>query len=144
MRRTSHQPDISERMLRCQFLYETLIRILPTNWPMQKKTEYRLLSKFKATIELEFMSKYTWQLHFRLFDGDDSAPEVDLELQMYLDVQLAETVAIFSEPIQVGPAKYPNKQGRYPDEKNQMDNLLLDWLLHIEKTLDEQNKELLS
>lgn len=137
MRSTTYQPDISERLLRCQFLFETFLRILPSNWPMEQKKVYPLSHGATATIELVFASRYTWRLDFQYTQAGGEAPVVKLEVQVYLDVKLAETVSIDSWPIQVGPPLYPNAQGCYPDEKHQMDNLLLDWLLHIEKTLDE-------
>lgn len=137
MRSTTYQPDISERLLRCQFLYETLLRILPPNWPMEKERLYHLHNGAKAIIELEFASRYTWRLNFQYIEPGDSVPAASLKVQVYLDVQLAETISIDSWPIQTGPPLYPNAKGCYPDEKHQMDNLLLDWLLHIEKTLDE-------
>lgn len=130
-RACQYQPNIRSRLLRCRLLFDQLMQILPAGWPQCDEAVYSLPAGGLLTIKLALRTKYTWQLEIQYL-STQKATQSKLSAQVYLDAQLAETIAFNAQPVIIGPRLYPNDTGRYPDEKNQMDNLLLEWLFLLE------------
>jgi uncharacterized protein YqiB (DUF1249 family) len=124
-------PDLTQFMIMGERNYARLLKLVP-DWEKGNQYVYRCGDNQHIIIRINELFKYTAEI-FILFEFNQShhwTPAQEMTVRLYHDASLAEVIAT-KEYAKLEPVyEFPNPEGRYPDEKQQMNRLLSDWLVH--------------
>lgn len=124
-------PDLSKFIMTGERNYARLLKLVK-QWQEGEKLVYRCGEDQHLVIEVleEFTYTSGIKVTFELNHAHRWIPAHDLTVRLYHDARIAEVVSTKCykrlEPVY----KFPNNQGIYPDEKQQMNQLLADWLVN--------------
>ncbi len=132
--RQRYTPNLSAMAGLCEANYVRLLKLLPdmedglgrefvvTGGPHHS-------TRIIFTIEEQFKYTRTILIEQTTATSDFLKPP-KMEVRFYQDVRMAEVVSFHNDHRFNGVYHYPNPQMRLPDEKNQINHFLADWLQH--------------
>lgn len=94
-----------------------------------KSVQFELASE-QVMVKLVEHTRYTLfvTIQHRLSCLEAVVPDLQFDVRLYLDAQLAEVIGYQGVRYLQYKYPYPNKGMRYPDEKRQTNLMLFDWL----------------
>ena len=135
MIKKKYVPDIKTQNAKQEQNFWRLIKLLPQ---LDSKDEYHILLESlnqTAHFEVTQRDKYTLSLTFNIkhLNLTDTLHNFKLHIRMYFDVNMAEIVASQYGKQFLGSYPYPNEQMHQVNEKEQLNELLEQWLICIVK-----------
>ncbi|ANF24432.1 MULTISPECIES: DUF1249 domain-containing protein [Pseudomonadaceae] len=136
MRRTRerYRVDLLELQAACEANYMRLMRLLPAmrNHPDTRRIAMsqgdRLLGVLVLTVTES--CPYTTTVHISQQDCLPWLPVPQMDVRVYHDARMAEVIGAENARRFRGIYSYPNAQMHQPDEKNQLNLFLGEWLGH--------------
>jgi len=136
-----YRPNLSTLMNLCETNYMLLLRLLADKEEVGEKRCFFISDFLSYTVTVKEVTKYTSLITIAqdaiLFDNKEQNPSglycdsvfrPSMLIRLYHDARMAEVIS--SQDIrQVKPRyDYPNTQMHHPDEKQQMNTFLKEWL----------------
>ena len=137
MKAKRYIPDISQYMAQCEMNYALFLRLL--NIPASGDCPRDFLAELNSELlpfeaELIEQSKYTTTLLFSVdMAAGDWINPVTIRVRLYHDARLAEVLESNRNHAPKATHNYPNGQMRYPDDKQQRNQLLNECLIYCVK-----------
>ncbi|BCE00998.1 DUF1249 domain-containing protein [Marinicellulosiphila megalodicopiae] len=128
-------PDIAAQNAKQEQNFWRLIKLLPTIHDQDSHCIGLETSNHRAIFNITERNKYTLCMSFEIKHETltDAFHNFTLHLRMYFDVKMAEIVACEHGKQFKGSYPYPNEQMHQVNEKEQLNDLLEQWLMSIVK-----------
>ncbi|WP_151705215.1 DUF1249 domain-containing protein [Nitrincola alkalilacustris] len=125
-------PDLTRQMAQCQINYARIMKLLP-DFESCDEREFRVgivQQQAVVRIEIDERFRYTSTLLLSYVHESDSrwleAPQ--LIVRLYHDARMAEVICLKRRRQLSGVYPYPNGEMHQPDEKQQLNQYLGEWL----------------
>lgn len=132
--RERYRVDLLELQTTCEANYIRLLRLLPQ---MRSQTQTRRIAMSQGehllgvlALEVIEANPYTTRLRARQENNLAWLPAPELEVQVYHDARMAEVISTAHTRRIHARYPYPNASMFQPDEKNQLNHFLGEWLTH--------------
>jgi len=132
-----YRPNLSVLMQLCATNYALLMQLLlnssQKNTEVGKQYSFFISEQLQYSLTVKEVTRYTTLLNFKQFIADTNYGEIlapTMMIRLYHDARMAEINA--SQHIRyIKPRyNYPNDKMHYPDEKQQINQFLKEWLQH--------------
>ena len=126
-------PDLRKQMAQCEANYMRLMKLMPDLDRVDERCYRVTWPDHQASLCLEVEERFTYTTTLKVTpQHDHDSPwlgSTQLVVRLYHDANTAEVVCTRRKQLS-GVYSYPNKRMRQPDEKNQINEYLGEWLTH--------------
>ncbi len=142
MKSKAYSFDLCTHMAGCDANYFRILKLLP-NLALNSRREISLPhSEFieQVVVTIEVIEKFTYTSTVRISqyseNNDLSIEPPEMQIRMYHDAKTAEVISYRNHRYFKSIYAVPNKNMYHPDEKEQLNLFLKEWLIHcLEKGL---------
>lgn len=123
-------PDLERRLSCCSKNYQKLAQIIPTHFTGEGAIALSLGRLGYLEIRLESLSEYTWSitLQHTPLKWPTWLSGAHMQVRLYHDAKLAEVVSFSGNSVAQDQYDSQAINLLYPDEKQQLDDFLGEWL----------------
>ena len=140
--RKRYVANLQKLQATCSRNYALLLRLLPVEYQLAEHWSFELANGLRFELKVTEVSRYTDK--FSLQQCATHLPKaiaMNIEFRAYHDAQMVEVLSFQNQSRIRANNPYPNPQLHQKDEKEQINNLLKDWLNLVVNQQSNKTKE---